>query len=163
MVPVSTCPIFSTGSNHSAQLSSTKHLVSLAVLVKAYLHYKGDFNNIEITRHHREVLDTTTTLQFSGLPNNALLEMVPIRRVRVESSVTLGLQLESGNRLTGTFLPSDTLWTVVMKLCPEEEDKSAKGDNPVVIYMRQEISGVEGLKGVTLRHLGLTGGRAMLR
>ncbi|XP_063241313.1 tether containing UBX domain for GLUT4 isoform X2 [Bacillus rossius redtenbacheri] len=114
-------------------------------------------------RHHREILDTTTTLQFSGLPNNALLEMVPVQRVRRESSVTLGLQLESGDRPTGTFLPSDNLWTVVTKLCPEEEERSGKESNPVVIYMRQEVSGVEALKGMTLRNLGLTSGRAMLR
>lgn len=69
---------------------------------------------------------------------------------RQESSVTLGLQLESGERLTGVFVPSDSVWDVIIALKPEEE----KMKNVVVIYMRQEMYGKENLNNTTLRSLG---------
>lgn len=110
-------------------------------------------------KHHSKVLDTTTTFRFSGLPNNAQLELVPALKIRNESDITLAVNLENGNRLIGSFSPNDTLLNVLNKLCPESvrQDK-----NPVVIYTRREIYGNE-LENVTLRSLGLTGGRAMIR
>ena len=59
-----------------------------------------------------------------------------------------------------SVLCSDTLWNVIETLSPNEADPES---NPVIIYMRREICGVEALKNTTLRNLGLTGGRAMLR
>lgn len=111
-------------------------------------------------KHHNHVLDTTAIIRFTGLPNNAQLEMCSVQRTRTESPVTLGLQLENGNRLTGDFLPADTLWDVIEKLCAEETKRK---ENLVIIYMRNEVYGVEALKSTSLRSLGLTGGRAMLR
>jgi hypothetical protein len=49
---------------------------------------------------------------------------------------------------------------VITKLSPGEADPNS---HPVIIYMRREVSGMEALQGTTLRSLGLTGGRAMLR
>lgn len=110
-------------------------------------------------KHHNKVLDTSQIYRFSGLPNNAQLELVPAIKVRKESDVILAANLESGKRLTGNFSPNDTLLEVLKKLCPEalQHDLS-----PVVIYTRREIYGKE-LEDVTLRTLGLTGGRAMIR
>lgn len=88
--------------------------------------------------------------RFTSLPNNAQLEMTEAVKVRQESSVTLGLQLESGERLTGVFTPSDSVWHVINTLKPEEERKA----HIVVIYMRQEIYGRENLNRTTLRSLG---------
>lgn len=104
-------------------------------------------------------MDTTATFRFSGLPNNAQLELVNATKVRSDSDVTLALNLENGNRVIGTFNPNVTLLTILKNLCPESasEDK-----NPVVIYTRREIYGTE-LEIVTLKSLGITGGRAMLR
>lgn len=110
--------------------------------------------------HHNHVLDTTQIIRFTGLPNNAFLEMAAAQKTRQEKNVVLGLQLESGSRVTGDFLPTDTLWNVIKKLSPDEADPDS---NPVIIYMRREISGIEALEETTLRSLGLTGGRAMLR
>lgn len=55
---------------------------------------------------------------------------------------------------------SESLWDVITKLCPGEADPNS---HPVIIYMRREVSGMKALQGTTLRSLGLTGGRAMLR
>ncbi|XP_066994374.2 tether containing UBX domain for GLUT4 isoform X3 [Anabrus simplex] len=111
-------------------------------------------------KHHNHVLDSTSLIRFSGLPNNALLEMAKTRKTREESDVLLLLQLESGERLTGTFTPADTLWDVVKKLCPQEADPDS---NPVVVFTQREIYGVDSLMETTLRSLGLLGGRALLR
>lgn len=111
-------------------------------------------------KHHNHVMDLTSAIRFSGLPNNAQLEMAPIAKQRKESEVTVALQSESGSRNMGSFVPTDNLWDIVQKLCPEGTDISS---NPVVIYMRSEVVGVQKLKETTLRHLGITGGRAMLR
>ncbi|KAG5891262.1 hypothetical protein JTB14_019669 [Gonioctena quinquepunctata] len=110
-------------------------------------------------KHHNKVLDTTTTFRFSGLPNNAQLELAPASKLRSESPITLAVNLEDGSRLMGDFAPSDTLVNILGQLCPE---KLAECKNPVVIYTRREMYGKE-LGTVTLRALGLTGGRAMIR
>lgn len=51
-------------------------------------------------------MDVTSTIQFSGVTNNAQLELVRAVKLRTDSPVTVFLQLESGKRLSGTFLPS---------------------------------------------------------
>nr|CAH7752591.1 unnamed protein product [Callosobruchus chinensis] len=110
-------------------------------------------------KHHNKVLDTTQPFRFSGLPNNAQLELVDAVKKRVEGDITLAVNLENGSRVVGDFKPTDTLLHVVKKLCPSYlgEEK-----HTVVIYTRREIYGKE-LEDTTLRSLGLTGGRAMIR
>ncbi|CAG9864464.1 unnamed protein product [Phyllotreta striolata] len=110
-------------------------------------------------KHHNKVLDTSQTFRFSGLPNNAQLELVPATRAREESEVTLAATLETGQRVTGNFNPNETLTTILSKLCPEVLQHEL---SPVIIYTRREIYGDE-LDTVTLKSLGLTGGRAMIR
>nr|USU43573.1 glucose transporter [Harmonia axyridis] len=107
-------------------------------------------------KHHNKVLDTSLTVQFSGLPNNAQLELATTSRTRQESEITVALNLEDGTRILGTFQPSNTLQDVLNTLYKNEQS------NPVIIYMRQEIYG-EALSTTDLRSLGLTKGRAMLR
>jgi tether containing UBX domain for GLUT4 len=48
-------------------------------------------------KHHNHILDLTTTIRFSNLPNKAMLEMVEAEKKREESVVTVGLLLEDGN------------------------------------------------------------------
>lgn len=104
-------------------------------------------------------MDTSAIFRFSGLPNNAQLELVPATKLRSESEVILALNLENGDRIVGNFIPSQTLLSVLEQLCP---DCLSNIKNPVVIYMRQEIYG-QNLETRTLRSLGITGGRAMIR
>ncbi|KAI4471109.1 tether containing ubx domain for glut4 [Holotrichia oblita] len=122
---------------------------------------KHGFNSEEYDiRHHKQILDINATLRFSGLPNNAQLELCTSTRTRIESEVTIGIHLESGNRLLGTFQPSNTIYEILSKLTPDELEPSK---NSVIIYMRQEIYGLEAFKSTDLKSLGLTSGRAILR
>lgn len=124
------------------------------------------------------MLDLTTIMRYSGLPNNAGLEMCAAAKKRAESSVIILVQLENGTRVTGDFVPSgelnnvvlqsiiiemcflDSMWHVVSTVCGDE---LAAMDSPVIIFTRTEVCGEEKLKATTLRSLGLIGGRAMFR
>lgn len=137
----------------------TRNLITKFQVLEQVCKKQGfDVQEFDI-KHHNKVLDTSTSIQFSGLPNNAQLELAPATKTRAESDVTIALNLESGNRLMGTFNPGATLLDVTTQLCPSE---ASLEENPVIIFMRNEIYG-ENLKTTTLRSLGITGGRAMLR
>lgn len=99
-------------------------------------------------------------MRFSGLPNNAQLELITSTRTRLETEVTIGIHLENGSRLLGTFQPNNTIYEVLSKLTPDELEPSR---NSVIVYMRQEIYGITAFKSTDLKSLGLTTGRAMLR
>ncbi|XP_066156793.1 tether containing UBX domain for GLUT4 [Euwallacea fornicatus] len=121
---------------------------------------KQGVNPIEYdVKHHSKVLDTTHSFRFSGLPNNACLELVAAKKNREEGDVALAVNLENGTRITDTFSPNTTLLCILKKVCPEN---AVPDKNPVVIYTRREIYGQE-LEACTLRSLGLIGGRAMIR
>ncbi|CAH2039607.1 unnamed protein product, partial [Iphiclides podalirius] len=111
-------------------------------------------------KHHNKVLDLTTTVRFCNLPNKAMLEMVETERKRIETNVTIGLMLEDGERKTGDFPPSTSLYDMIMSLAPE---KLYSLDHPSILYMRQEVTGLTALKEKTLRQFGLITGRAILR
>ncbi|XP_022917520.1 tether containing UBX domain for GLUT4 [Onthophagus taurus] len=111
-------------------------------------------------RHHKNVMDINATMGFSGLPNNAQLDLIPSTKPRVETDVTIGLQLENGNRLLGTFKPNTSIYDVLLKLSPEDLNPDK---NTVIIYMRRELYGIDLLKKTDLKSLGLTSGRAMFR
>lgn len=96
--------------------------------------------------------------RFSGLPNNAQLEMVDAQTKRQEAEVELLLQLPDGTRLDGTFKPSLTVYEIVDQLWPAHSSTS----NLIAIYMRTEIV-YDKMQETTLKELGLTSGRAILR
>ncbi|XP_046968534.1 tether containing UBX domain for GLUT4 [Vanessa cardui] len=111
-------------------------------------------------KHHKHILDLTTTVRFCNLPNKAFLEMVEAEKKRVESNVTIGLMLNDGERMTGDFTPNTSLYDLIMSLAPNELPNL---HNPTISYMRQEVTGVNALKEKSLRQLGLIAGRAILR
>ncbi|KAJ7362000.1 Tether containing UBX domain for GLUT4 [Desmophyllum pertusum] len=124
-------------------------------------------------QHQRKILDDTLPIRYSGLSNNAHLELVASpKSKKVQSSATVGLQLESGERLVKEFPSSSSLWDVlyhwdsdqdsphqgkIMNPSPEEQK------SPVCVYLTQEIKGESSLRGATLHSLGLTGKRAVIR
>lgn len=58
----------------------------------------------------------------------------------------------------------DSLWHVVNTLCPNESDvEESNGILPVIFYLGREECGVDNLKKISLRSLGLTSGGAILR
>ncbi|XP_003393444.1 tether containing UBX domain for GLUT4 isoform X2 [Bombus terrestris] len=109
-------------------------------------------------KHFNHILDPNAILRFAGLANNAQLEMVPCTKIRSISNVTIGIQLENGERLMSEFTPNVTL-AEILKHVNFNEDL----EKIILIYMHREISGLEALKNTTLKALGLVNGKAVLR
>lgn len=137
----------------------TPNTTILQVLEEVCVKQKLDASEFDL-RHHSRILDPSSVVRFSQLPNNAQLEMVEAKKKRQESPVNIMLQLEDGTRLNGDFLPKCSLKDVISNLCPSE---TGAVENPAIIYMRKEITGLEELNKTTLKDLGLTSGRALLR
>ncbi|KFM78520.1 Tether containing UBX domain for GLUT4, partial [Stegodyphus mimosarum] len=114
--------------------------------------------------HYNKSLDLSLPIRFANLPNNALLELRPAKNIRKESLVTVGLQLESGERFMEDFPPSSSISDVIEKcLCSRTDtDNLQEKGEAVCIYMRQTLSG-DALKTTSLRSLGLTEGKAIIR
>lgn len=80
------------------------------------------------------------------------------KRADVDADVILMVQFEDGSRLPGTFKSTATLMEILQRLCPGKCDD----EHLVVIYMRTEVSG-DAIQTTTLKSLGLTSGRAIIR
>lgn len=109
-------------------------------------------------KHHKRILDLTTSYRFSGLPNNAQLEMVEAQKKRQDAEVELVVQFGDGTRLEGKFKPNTTLLDIIQQLCPDE----LTGTDLFAIYMRTEVAS-DKLNVTTLKELGLICGRAIIR
>lgn len=80
------------------------------------------------------MLDPNAILRFTGLPNNAQLEMIPCTKIRLNSTVTIGVQLESGERLMAEFMPNVTLIEVLQRLGLNEDLETV-----ALTYMHSEV------------------------
>lgn len=109
-------------------------------------------------KHHKRILDLSTMYRFSGLPNNAQLEMVEAQKKRTAAEVDLLLQLSDGTRMEGKFKSACTLAEVIEQLCPEQ----IEAKDLVAIYMRTEVLS-DKLSTTSLKDLGLISGRAIIR
>lgn len=118
----------------------------------------SEFKSEDYTlKRNNKLLDLNQQFRFSGLPNNCTIEMSEAKNKRVEQDVVVCLQLDDGTRLNGSYKSSKTLHEIITELCPEKSH-----DNPVVIYMRSEVFG-DALKTESLKTLGVSGGRVLLR
>ncbi|GAB1866062.1 Tether containing UBX domain for GLUT4 [Camponotus japonicus] len=109
-------------------------------------------------KHNRQILDPNTTFRFTGVPNNAQLEMVACTKTRSASNVAIAIQSEDGERIMREFSPKTTLAQVLVEIYPDSDLERA-----ILIYMHQEVCGREALEKTTLKSLGLNSGRAILR
>ncbi|EDO44862.1 predicted protein [Nematostella vectensis] len=121
-------------------------------------------------KHQRKIVDETLPVRYSGLSNNAHLELVPHTKTSSTGACcTVGLQLASGDRLVKEFPPTHSLWDVISHWDTDDEsshkDKmfGEPGQIPVCVYMTQKIMGEASLKKTTLHNLGLSGKRAVIR
>lgn len=119
--------------------------------------YKFDPNEYDL-KHHKRILDLSTSFRFSGLPNNAQLEMVDAQKKRQDVEVELVLQLANGTRLDGKFKPNTVLLDIIQQICPNE----LTGSDLCTIFMRTEISS-DKLGSTSLKDLGLISGSAIIR
>ncbi|KAK2588339.1 hypothetical protein KPH14_004355 [Odynerus spinipes] len=134
----------------------TPNTTILQVLEEVCQKHGYNVNDYDV-KHFNKILDVNSILRFTGLPNNARIEMVPCTKPRSTSKVTVGILLENGERLMGDFWPDDTLAQILTSISPNENRETA-----VVIYMHREVHG-KSLEETTLKSLGLTSGKAMLR
>ncbi|KAL0117570.1 hypothetical protein PUN28_010404 [Cardiocondyla obscurior] len=109
-------------------------------------------------KHNRQILDSNQIFRFTGLPNNAQLEMVTCKKVRSTSNVTIGIQPEDKDRIFREFPPDTTLAQALIEMYPDSDLEKA-----VLIYMHREVCGREMLEKTTLKSLGLNSGKAILR
>ncbi|XP_031628369.1 tether containing UBX domain for GLUT4 [Contarinia nasturtii] len=129
----------------------------LKVLEDVCEKHKFDPNEYDL-KHHKRILDLTTSFRFSGLPNNAQLEMVEAQKKRQDAEVELVVQLSDGTRVEGKFKPNTILLDIIKELSPNE----LTGDDLCAIYMRTEVSS-DKLGSTSLKDLGLISGRAIIR
>ncbi|KAF8793473.1 Tether containing UBX domain for GLUT4 [Argiope bruennichi] len=131
------------------------------VLEEACKKQKINPSEFEI-RHYNRILDLSLPIRFANIPNNAQLELQPASQSRADSLVTVALQLESGERITKDFPPSATVYDVLEQCLKSESIYVEEIGEPACIYMRQKIIG-DAIKSTTLRSLGLTSGKAIIR
>ena len=63
--------------------------------------------------YHRKVLDVTTTMRYTNIPNNAKLEMIKRAFPRKATNVNVALQTDFDQRLQHEFSPSLTLYEIL--------------------------------------------------
>jgi len=118
----------------------------------------------ENDRPHLPNLDTSLTVNFAGLPNHCKLEVVPCEnQTSASQKVKIALQLEQGGRVIGEYSSEDTLDKIYEKAKEKMEGNIPENSVPVIIYVRQELVGIESFSETSLKKLGLTGGSAVLR
>ena len=83
------------------------------------------------------MIDLRQTVSLTGIPNNSNLVIRPITKSR-DQSVTVCVQLDSGQREVGEFRNDQSLWEIVGTLFPE---KVLDSDNLEIscLYMRTEV------------------------
>ncbi|PIK33782.1 putative tether containing UBX domain for GLUT4-like, partial [Apostichopus japonicus] len=120
--------------------------------------------------HQKKILDVTVPFRYANIPNLAKLEMVRLSRPRGESKVHIALQVDSGERLTHDFKSDVNLYDILLHWDSVKESglSKVKSDGnqtlqPVCIYMRREIIGQPWLQHLSLKSLGLTSGKAVIR
>ena len=126
--------------------------------------------------HHKKIQDVTFSFRLSGIPNNAQLELRKCEfGPRQFDKVTLSLQMNDGSRLEPQqFKPdTDSLLSVIEKyvslnLPAGESLKAALQEStnelyPSFSYLNEQVVGLYQLRNTTLKDLGLTGGRFVIR
>jgi tether containing UBX domain for GLUT4 len=128
--------------------------------------------------HQRKTLDISLTYRLSGIPNNAQLELKKLENgPRQFQNVTIALQMDDGSRLPQQeqFKPDSTSLLNVIEVFSKNnpdyftketfDDKSnyELGIFPTISYLNDQIVGLYQLKNTSLKDLGLTGGRSIIR
>jgi tether containing UBX domain for GLUT4 len=107
-------------------------------------------------------------MRYANLPNNARLELIKAVKPRgsADATTSITLHLQDGARLKPIDFPATaTLWNVLQDFEKQENGPLLGADDtePVIIYLRDQISGTSRLKQTSLKSVGLISGRAVLR
>lgn len=114
--------------------------------------------NTHRLKHHNTVLDNTISIRYANLPQNANLELIETEGPAnpVDKPVKVAVQIEgvAGRSVLEVADDATSLADVVARAgCPPPADS----DEAVLIYMRREVTDLE---GTTLRDLGIVAGGA---
>lgn len=151
-------------------VKATPSTVLLQVLEQVCSKQKLD-PTYHVLKHHNKVLDLDCSYRYSSLPQNARLDLEFTDRPRSkEGTVVLAVQTEDGSRHQAEFSPSASLWDVLLELRLLQDRPPPLGgrsgveqQQPVVVYMSHQVEGQAGLQDRTLRALGISSGRAIVR
>ncbi|VDM46980.1 unnamed protein product [Toxocara canis] len=146
------------------------------VLEEACLKQGFDVDTHEL-KHHNRVLDGALPFRLSGLPNNATVEMIRISRASGPANVEIALQvrlsiirsefeISDGSRKLCTLNNELTLLDVLTKFSSEFGDDllhCGDGKIPVCVYMNKEYRGEAELSVTTLKSIGISSGRSLIR
>eukprot|EP00092_Neocalanus_flemingeri_P104974 GFUD01134497.1.p1 GENE.GFUD01134497.1~~GFUD01134497.1.p1 ORF type:complete len:555 (+),score=173.63 GFUD01134497.1:54-1718(+) len=151
---------------HRVKVSTSPNMSLQAVLETACTK-KGFDSAVHVLEHHNKRIDLSSTVRFSGIPNNASLEMVKLTEeqmalMNTKQEVSVCLQTPSGERLVETF-PSTASLGLVVGRWSDKLGEPGIGEKPVVVYMRREVVGQEELNTTSLKTLGLTQGKGLFR
>ena len=151
---------------HRVKISTTPNM-SLQAVMETACSKKGFDPASHILERNNKRVDLSSTVRFSGLPNNATVEMVKLSEEEAaiiisKQVVSVCLQIPSGERLVESFPASTNLGEVVGKW-NEKLGIPEPGEEPVLVYMRREVVGQEELNTTTLKTLGLTQGKGLFR
>ncbi len=118
----------------------------------------------------RRRLDIASTLRLAAVPNNAMLELKRLDIPRKFEDVIIALQLEDGSRLNPhPFSPNSCLYEIIEHFSNVSDTlkNSFKQQNDQVHsvcgYMNEQLIGTYQLKNTSLKDLGLTNGRGIIR
>lgn len=142
----------------NSQTSTIQSLVEEAALA-----YELDPLQCDLV-HNRKILDKGQLFRFSGVSNNATLELQVTNKSKSLKEVKIALTAEDLGSRTDVFSPSQTLRDVLQKFVEDDflpRDVLLK--SPIIVYLRQQFAGDQ--LETTLHSLGLdsAGGRLQLR
>ena len=126
-----------------------------------------DSNEYDVIFQRRR-LDIALTLRLAGVPNNAQFELKKLDVPRQFADVIIALQLDDGSRLSPqTFNPTVTLFEVIEHFSRSADSllkEATEADlYPMCAYMNEQVIGLFQFKHTTLKDLGLTNGRGIIR
>ncbi|KER28526.1 hypothetical protein T265_04663 [Opisthorchis viverrini] len=126
--------------------------------------------------HNRRPVDLTVTFRYSGLVNNAAVDLILDEDKRttqtdLAAEIRLCFRLDSGQRVLWSGRPSLPLWSILTELASNsaeiknlisEEGKEAVG--PLgVIFLQEQIIGRMNLEATNPAELGILRGSALLQ
>lgn len=125
--------------------------------------------------HNRRPVDLSTSFRFSGLVNNASLELVandaPDSNLDGSTEVRICFRLDNGHRAVWSGSPHCSLWNILDQLAASTPEisqlLSVSGDSSgnclAVIYLQEQVVGVSKLKESTPADLGVLRGSALFQ
>uniref|UniRef100_A0A914UZK4 TUG ubiquitin-like domain-containing protein n=1 Tax=Plectus sambesii TaxID=2011161 RepID=A0A914UZK4_9BILA len=116
-------------------------------------------------KHQNRLLDLSLSFRLSGLTNNASVELVPAP-AKGAAVVEIALQMSDGSRRLRKFPIETTLLEMLVAFSEEFQQNlldTEPNTAPSCGYMNKQWTGKSELETMTLKSLGITQGRSLIR